>query len=82
MDFIEVNGTALRYELRGSGARTVVLLHEMGGALESCMLIKEDPENHGFGKAALGKRSVELILVPLADAGQLGGEYRTWLQRP
>jgi DUF1680 family protein len=35
-----------------------------------------------FGNAALGKRSVELILVPLADAGQLGGEYRTWLQRP
>jgi 3-oxoadipate enol-lactonase len=35
MPFIEVNGTALRYELRGSGARTVVLLHETGGTLES-----------------------------------------------
>src|SRR5262245_13951204 len=32
MDFIEVNGAALR----GRGARTVVLLHKMGGALESC----------------------------------------------
>ena len=32
MDFIEVNGTALRYELRGSGGHTVVLLHEMGGS--------------------------------------------------
>jgi len=35
MDFIGVNDTALRYELRGNGPRTVVLLHEMGGALES-----------------------------------------------
>jgi 3-oxoadipate enol-lactonase len=35
MDFIEVNGTALRYELSGSGASTLVLVHEMGGTLES-----------------------------------------------
>jgi len=35
-----------------------------------------------FDNAALGRRPVELILVPLADAGQLGGEYRTWLQKP
>ena len=35
-----------------------------------------------FGNAALGRRPVDLILVPLADAGQLGGEYRVWLQRP
>ena len=35
MDFIEVNGVGLRYELSGSGERTVVLIHEMGGALES-----------------------------------------------
>lgn len=35
-----------------------------------------------FGNAALGRTSVELVLVPIADAGQQGGEYRTWLQRP
>ena len=35
MDFVEVNGTALRYELSGSGASTLVLIHEMGGTLES-----------------------------------------------
>jgi 3-oxoadipate enol-lactonase len=39
MDFIEVNGTALRYELRGDGASTLVLLHEMGGTLESWDLV-------------------------------------------
>src|SRR5256885_11777783 len=35
MQFIEVNGVGLRYELTGSGNRTVVLIHEMGGSLES-----------------------------------------------
>src|SRR5437588_4673240 len=35
MDFIELNGAALRYELSGKGERTLVLVHEMGGSLES-----------------------------------------------
>lgn len=39
MDFIEVNGTALRYDLSGAGAQTLVLVHEMGGTLESWDLV-------------------------------------------
>jgi len=35
MDFIEANGVGLRCELSGSGDRTLVLVHEMGGSLES-----------------------------------------------
>jgi 3-oxoadipate enol-lactonase len=35
MDWIEVNGVSLRYELAGSGANTIVLVHEMGGSLET-----------------------------------------------
>lgn len=35
MDWIEVNGISLRYELTGSGPATLVLVHEMGGTLES-----------------------------------------------
>lgn len=35
MDFIELNGVALRYELSGKGDRTLVLVHEMAGSLES-----------------------------------------------
>lgn len=35
MDWLEVNGTALRYELTGAGPATLVLLHEMGGSLNS-----------------------------------------------
>jgi DUF1680 family protein len=37
---------------------------------------------HGYtGNSVLGKKPVELVLVPVADAGQQGGEYRVWLQR-
>jgi len=34
------------------------------------------------GNAALGRKPVGLVLAPIADAGQVGGEYRVWLQRP
>jgi 3-oxoadipate enol-lactonase len=35
MDFIELDGVALRYELSGKGDHTLVLVHEMGGSFES-----------------------------------------------
>ena len=35
MNWIEVNGVGLRYELSGSGPTTLVLIHEMGGTLDS-----------------------------------------------
>ena len=35
MDWIEVNGVSLRYELAGHGEPVVVSIHELGGALES-----------------------------------------------
>jgi 3-oxoadipate enol-lactonase len=35
MNWIEVNGTSLRHELSGSGPTTLVLVHEMGGTLDS-----------------------------------------------
>lgn len=35
MNYIEVNGAGLRYELSGAGEQTLVLVHEMGGTLES-----------------------------------------------
>src|SRR5450631_4512121 len=35
MDFIELDGVGLRYELSGKGDRTLVLVHEMGGSPES-----------------------------------------------
>src|SRR3977135_1919911 len=35
MDFIELDGVTLRCELSCKGDRTLVLVHEMGGSLES-----------------------------------------------
>jgi pimeloyl-ACP methyl ester carboxylesterase len=35
MQWIEINGGSLRYELTGAGPATIVLVHEMGGTLES-----------------------------------------------
>jgi 3-oxoadipate enol-lactonase len=35
MEFAELNGVGLRYELSGKSERTLVLVHEMGGSLES-----------------------------------------------
>ncbi len=35
MDWIEINGTSLRYDEVGSGPTTLVLVHELGGSLES-----------------------------------------------
>ena len=35
MDWMETNGVCLRYELAGDGPQTVLLIHELGGALDS-----------------------------------------------
>ena len=35
MDWIEVNGVSLRYDIGGNGEETVILIHELGGSLES-----------------------------------------------
>jgi pimeloyl-ACP methyl ester carboxylesterase len=47
MDFIEVNGTSLRYDIRGSQGPVVVLIHEMGGMLENWdLVIPELPSDY------------------------------------
>lgn len=35
MNYVETNGVGLRYDLAGAGDKTLVLVHEMGGTLES-----------------------------------------------
>src|SRR5215475_9337727 len=35
MPFAEINGAGMRYALEGAGERTLVLVHEMGGTMES-----------------------------------------------
>lgn len=74
MDFIEANGAGLRCELTGAGARTLVLVHEMGGSLESWddvvprfaqsrRVLRYDTRGAGLSQKARG----ELTLDTMAD---------------
>ena len=86
MAFIEVNGTALRYELRGSGGHTVVLLHEMGGTHESWDLVapqlaassrvlRYDTRGAGLSEKVRGSLTIDTMvadLMALLDALKIG----------
>ncbi len=74
MDFIEANGAGLRCELSGGGDRTLVLIHEMGGSLESWddvaprfaksrKVLRYDTRGAGLSQKARG----ELTLDTMAD---------------
>ena len=82
MNFVEVNGTALRYELSGDGPSTLVLVHEMGGTLESWNLVvplfsakrrvlRYDTRGAGLSQKIRGPLSIDTMtddLVALMDA--------------
>src|SRR6201991_3527969 len=81
MDFVELNGTALRYELTGRGPSTLVLIHEMGGTLESWDLVlpllsrgrkilRYDTRGAGLSQKIRGPLSIDTMaddLVALMD---------------
>jgi len=87
MNFIEVNGTALRYELSGNGGSTLVLIHEMGGTLESWDLVRfrlagkrkvlrYDTRGAGLSQKVSGALSIDTMtddLVALMDALDITG---------
>ena len=77
MNFIEANGVGLRYELSGSGERTVVLIHEMGGSLESWdevvprlttkrRVLRYDTRGAGLSEKARGVLSIDTMVDDLA----------------
>jgi 3-oxoadipate enol-lactonase len=88
MDFIEVNGVGLRYELAGSGNRTVVLIHEMGGSLESWdkvapvlaadrRVLRYDTRGAGMSEKVRGRLSIDTMvddLPALLDALGITGK--------
>ena len=43
MTYTEINGVGLRYELTGKGEHTIVLVHEMGGTMESWDEVRAAP---------------------------------------
>lgn len=88
MDFIEVNGVGLRCELSGRAERTVVLIHEMGGALESWdrvapvlaasrRVLRYDTRGAGMSEKARGTLHIDTMvddLAALLDALGIGGK--------
>jgi 3-oxoadipate enol-lactonase len=90
MDFIEVNGTALRYDLTGdsASASTLVLIHEMGGALESWdavlpllarrrRVLRYDTRGAGLSQKIRGPLSIDTMvddLAALLDALGIAGK--------
>lgn len=90
LDFVEVNGTALRYQLTGepSRAATLVLIHEMGGTLESFdavlpalagtgPVLRYDTRGAGLSQKIRGAVSIDTMvddLMALLDAVGITGQ--------
>jgi 3-oxoadipate enol-lactonase len=77
MDFIELDGVTLRYELRGKGDRTLVLVHEMGGSLESWddvvprfaesrRVLRYDTRGAGMSQKVRGKLGIDTMADDIA----------------
>jgi 3-oxoadipate enol-lactonase len=88
MDFIELAGVALRYELSGTGDRTLVLVHEMGGSLESWdevvprfagsrRVLRYDTRGAGMSQKVRGELGIDTMaadIVALLDALGITGK--------
>jgi 3-oxoadipate enol-lactonase len=77
MDFIEANGVGLRCELSGGGGHTLVLVHEMGGSLESWddvaprfaktrRVLRYDTRGAGLSQKARGELSLDTMADDIA----------------
>ena len=77
MHLVELNGVALRYELSGTGDRTLVLVHEMGGSLESWdevvphfapsrRVLRYDTRGAGMSQKARGELSFSTMAADIA----------------
>jgi 3-oxoadipate enol-lactonase len=77
MDFIELDGVGLRYELSGKGDRTLVLVHEMGGSLESWddvvprfaasrRVLRYDTRGAGMSQKVRGKLGIDTMADDIA----------------
>jgi hypothetical protein len=88
MDFIEVNGIGLRYELSGTGDRTLVLVHEMGGSLESWdgvaphfsasrRVLRYDTRGAGLSQKIRGELHIDTMaddIAALLDSQNISGK--------
>ncbi len=88
MNFIEANGVGLRYELSGGDANTIVLIHEMGGSLESWdavapalakrrRVLRYDTRGAGMSEKVRGALTIDTMvddLSALLEALGIGGK--------
>lgn len=88
MQWIESNGAALRYDLAGDGPRTIVLIHEMGGTLESWSdivpklsgayrVLRYDTRGAGLSEKVRGALSIDTMaddVAGLLDGLKIGGK--------
>ena len=88
MDFIELDGVALRYELTGKGDQTLVLVHEMGGSLESWddvaprfaesrRVLRYDTRGAGMSQKVRGELSLDTMaddIIALLDTLGIAGK--------
>lgn len=82
MDYIDANGAALRYDLRGGSGPVLVMIHEMGGMIENWdevmphfadgfRVLRYDARGCGLSEKVAGDLTVELVsddLLALLDA--------------
>jgi 3-oxoadipate enol-lactonase len=77
MDWTEVGGASLRYELAGSGEQILLLVHEAGGALESwdeCLpafqahfrTLRYDQRGFGLSEKIPGPLSIDHMVADIA----------------
>lgn len=77
ISFAEINGAACRYALAGQGPRTLVLIHELGGSLNSwdamlpllpatLRVIRYDLRGAGMSEKARGTNSIDALAADLA----------------
>jgi 3-oxoadipate enol-lactonase len=77
MDWIEVNGTALRYDLSGEGPSALVLVHEMGGTLNSWddvvpplarhrRVLRLDLRGAGMSEKVRGRLDIDVLTADIA----------------
>ena len=88
MDFMELDGVTLRYELSGKGDRTLVLVHEMGGSLESWddvaprfaesrRVLRYDTRGAGMSQKVRGELGIDTMaddIAALLDALGIAGK--------
>ena len=77
VNWAEVNGVSLRYELAGSAPQTVLLVHELGGALESWdetlpyfqqhfRTLRYDQRGFGLAEKASGTLALDDLVADIA----------------